>query len=573
HLDAYSTIIAASQGSEAAKQLAARFIPVFFKYFPSLHNKAIDGVFDLCEDDSSLIRQAAIKSLPSLCKDGQQHTIKIADVLCQLLQLDDQDLVVVQSALQKLMIQSPREVLAVIFRQGVKGADIRERALSFITHQVMESKQILFKDPEIELFFLEEMQKAMGSVSNAELEVFAKIIMQTKSYANGRIDLARLLDTYIQHITSEKPFNVTDQESIKRVLVTGMLSVPLFKRTISADPLLEFISSNILPWDMYNKVSEKQKTAVLRLYADSLILGHPSQAIVKAAGVHLTDLLVAIVGEDHGGAAHIEFAQVECLTNMLYDTAFKDPDLIEKEELAASLYMSTQTQIPSLKKALAAAQSKQSNDGDQAIIKNLNKAILMHNNIHTVVKEFLKPKHLRNSKIALHPSWKPVSEPTKPAITKTPGTTKPPATNVSKSTPTSKPSLKANSKPNSKLPIHQQQQQQQQQQPQQKQQQQQQQQNQVAPNKRKAEHDPTNKPKKPKIVRRHGSNTGSNSPGNSPGQQQQQSHHNQPPQTSQHSKKASGSFNGAPPRNQSNPASFDSRRGRDSHGKINFLKR
>jgi hypothetical protein len=144
-----------------------RFIPTFFKHFPSLHNKAIDGVFDLCEDESALvgsfvrcspvmlgddtipvgtnalcfaltmkIRQSAIKSLPSLCKDGPQHTIKIADVLCQLLQLgmdhtlieilhcnpnltftsdnlfdavvDEQDLGVVHSALQTLLIQSPR---------------------------------------------------------------------------------------------------------------------------------------------------------------------------------------------------------------------------------------------------------------------------------------------------------------------------------------------------------------------------------------------------------------------------------------------------------------------------------
>lgn len=54
------------------------------------------------------------------------------------------------------------EVLAVLFRQGVKGADLRERTLDFITNQVMASKETLFKDPDMELFFLEEMQKVRG---------------------------------------------------------------------------------------------------------------------------------------------------------------------------------------------------------------------------------------------------------------------------------------------------------------------------------------------------------------------------------------------------------------------------
>jgi len=50
-------------------------------------------------------------------------------------------------------------VLAVLFRQGVKGADLRERTLDFITNQVVASKETLFRDPDIEMFFLEEMQK------------------------------------------------------------------------------------------------------------------------------------------------------------------------------------------------------------------------------------------------------------------------------------------------------------------------------------------------------------------------------------------------------------------------------
>ncbi|KAG0291692.1 Apoptosis inhibitor 5 [Dissophora globulifera] len=512
HQDAYNAIIAASQGSEGAKRLAAQFIPTFFKFFPTLHTKAIDGVFDLCEDDSSLVTLAVV------------------------------------------------EVLAVLFRQGVKGADLRERTLDFITNHVMTCKEALFKDPEIEMFFLEEMQKAMGSVSNVELEIFAKIIMQTRPYQSGELDLKGLLNSYVAHITSEKPFD----------------------RGISADPLLEFIGANVLPLKVFSQLTDKQKTSILRLYVDSITTGHPSASTLKTAGKLSTDILLAVVSAEQESTAIIEFTQVECLTNVLYLLATKEPELIEKEDLTRrfrNLYMSTQLQISNVRQALTAAQAKQPQDAEQAAtIKGLKKTIAIHSNIHTVVKEFLKPKHLRSTKLALHPSWKPLPEPVKPpgpvkpakpvaggkatltgakaATTAATTGTGPKATAV-----TAKAGEKANTKLGSKaIPAQQQQQQQQQQQPPQQQH--------GGLNKRKSEQEASAKPKKPKIVRRHGSNVGGGSPGSSsPGGHGGAGVSTQPMQGS-HSKRGSiGRGQGSP------SSSFDGRRGRESNGKINFLKR
>ncbi len=56
------------------------------------------------------------------------------------------------------------EVLAVIFQQGIKGTDLRERCLDFISHHVMASRKELFKDPEIEVYFAGEMQKVRERV-------------------------------------------------------------------------------------------------------------------------------------------------------------------------------------------------------------------------------------------------------------------------------------------------------------------------------------------------------------------------------------------------------------------------
>ncbi|KAH7031772.1 apoptosis inhibitory protein 5-domain-containing protein [Linnemannia elongata] len=524
HVEAYSQIIAGAQGTEGTKRLAAQFIPTFFKYFPNLHSRAIDGVFDLCEDLLPVVRQAAIKSLPSICRDGPQHTIKIADVLCQLLQLDDEDLVIVQGALQTLLVQSPREVLAVLFTQGIKGVELRDKTVDFITNQVVTAfKTGLVTDPEIELFFVDEMRKAMGSVSDSELESFAKIIMQTTLYKTGALEnLTGLSHIYVAHITSEVPWNIRNPDSVKRVLVAGKLSMPLFQRNISADLLLEFFATHILPRNEFEQLTDKQRAHVLRLYTDSITTGHPSPAVLKQAGGLLGDLLMMIVPAEQDSTTPVEFAQVECLVLAL-NLFTQDPDLLDRDDLVArfrNLYNFTQIQLSSIKQAIKTASSKVPQDTEQATtIKTLTRTQTIHSNIHTIVKEFLKPKTLW-TKLTLHPSWKPAPESSQPVIPITPGTSKlATASPLSVVKPGAKPSTKLNvtpaakpdTKPESKpMPQRQQPsplQQRQQQQP-------------GALNKRKAEPESNMKQKRPKITRPQGPVVGGLSAGNSsPGSQ------------------------------------------------------
>ncbi|KAK3847812.1 MAG: apoptosis inhibitory protein 5-domain-containing protein [Linnemannia gamsii] len=507
HVEAYSHIIAGTQGTEGTKRLAAQFIPAFFKHFPALHSRAIDGVFDLCEDEITLVRQAAIKSLPSLCRDGPQHTIKIADVLCQLLQLDGEDLAIVQGALQTLLEQSPREVLAVLFTQGIKG-ELRGKTLSFINNQVVSSFQTkLSEDPEIEGFFVEEIRKTISSVSDSELEAFAKIIMQTKLYQNGDLDLAGFSHIYIAHITSEIPWNINNPELIKRVLLAGRLSMPLFQRNISADPLLKFFATNILPHSEFKQLMDDQRAKVLKLYTDSITTGHPSPAVLSRAGGLVGDLLVTIDLSKPAG-----FVQVEFLLFVL-NLFIRDTDLLKRADLVArfrDLYSSTQTELTKSKKL----SSKVSQDPDQAAeVKKLTRTRAILNNIHTLVAEFLKPETHR-TQLALHPSWKPVPEPTQPLESKTAGLPKPASRNTLTlpTRPIAKPATRSTAKsatqPNTSFgskPTPQQQQQQ----PFQSQHQQ------GASNKRKADPESNTHQKKPKITRPHGSSAVGLAPGNS----------------------------------------------------------
>ncbi|KAF9407916.1 Apoptosis inhibitor 5 [Podila epigama] len=421
HPDAYLTIISGSRGSDKAKQLTSRFIPAFFKYFPDLHSKAIDGFFDLCEDESPPIRQAAIKLLPSLCKDGAQHTIKIADVLCQLLQFG-RDIRSIWEQKAEHHGSIVLEVLAVIFRQGVKGTELRERSLDFITNNVIAAKEALFKDPEIEVFFIVEMSKAIGSVSDEEFVIFAKIIMQSGPYKSGKLDLTSLLEAYIAHITSDNAFDPANEESIKRVLSTGKYSMPLFKRTISADPLLKFFAHNILPVTEFRKIDSRKKVPLLRLYSDAITTGFPSAQVVQEATTLITGLLTESVPENEK-EANIDMKLAECLTLLLNFVAGKHPEIIEDIAVITrfrNLYRATQNVLSLLRQ-----------EKDESKKKALEEPC---RNVLAVTQEYMKPRHAWTH-LNITPSWTP-----KPAAAISLSPAKPEVVDTSK--PTSKPAAK-----------------------------------------------------------------------------------------------------------------------------------
>lgn len=89
HEKEYKEILEAVKGEAKEKRLASQFIGKFFKFFPHLTDVAIDAQLDLCEDADIQIRRQAIKDLPQLCKDSKEHTSKIADILAQLLIVED----------------------------------------------------------------------------------------------------------------------------------------------------------------------------------------------------------------------------------------------------------------------------------------------------------------------------------------------------------------------------------------------------------------------------------------------------------------------------------------------------
>jgi len=50
HVDAFKLIMTGASGGSNEKRLTSQFIARFYKYFPSLFDKCLDVMMDLCED-------------------------------------------------------------------------------------------------------------------------------------------------------------------------------------------------------------------------------------------------------------------------------------------------------------------------------------------------------------------------------------------------------------------------------------------------------------------------------------------------------------------------------------------
>lgn len=88
---------------------------------------------DLCEENDSDIRIAAMKTLPQLCKDNKEHVTNIASVLSQLLQLEDQDYLVANNSLLQVFNEDKVNTLKGIL-SNLQAADegLREKIIKLV---------------------------------------------------------------------------------------------------------------------------------------------------------------------------------------------------------------------------------------------------------------------------------------------------------------------------------------------------------------------------------------------------------------------------------------------------------
>ena len=122
----------ASSASEAAKQLAADSLPLYFHLFPSSADAALSAYFDLLEDPSASVRLHAIKGLETLAKQNPTLASRLADVLAQLLATEDaHEALAVRTALSALLGLHRRAAFTAVFAQLKEAeAGVKERIAS-----------------------------------------------------------------------------------------------------------------------------------------------------------------------------------------------------------------------------------------------------------------------------------------------------------------------------------------------------------------------------------------------------------------------------------------------------------
>lgn len=90
---------AAGASAEGIKKLVANMVPKFYHFYPNLENKALDAMFDFCEDENlqvfdlwrvasnhrhHQVRMEAIRGLGFISKNNKKSVPKIGDTLIQL---------------------------------------------------------------------------------------------------------------------------------------------------------------------------------------------------------------------------------------------------------------------------------------------------------------------------------------------------------------------------------------------------------------------------------------------------------------------------------------------------------
>lgn len=209
----YLEIINAVKGSSTEKRLASQFICKFYKDFPTLQELAVNSLFDLCEDDEVEIRKQVIRDLPSICKDHQENVPKITDILCQLLDTDDQsEIQIIHLSLISLCKISPKHFLTGLFAQIENNDEIiKERAIQFL-HNKIKTLPEDFWSKENEEFFLNESKKILVDASRERFSILMTILSNLK-ICKRITGQQVLLDMVNQNLHLELDINVSVRSS------------------------------------------------------------------------------------------------------------------------------------------------------------------------------------------------------------------------------------------------------------------------------------------------------------------------------------------------------------------------
>lgn len=246
HEKEYLEILAAVKGSAKEKRLASQFIARFFKDFPGLADQALEAQLDLCEDEDVSIRKQAIKDLPLICRDSREQVPKIADILAQLLQAEDNsEFLTVQESLLSLFKLDDKGSLSGIYSQLLNGEEsVRERCIKFVTKKLLPLDRSVISKPAEDLL-IAETKRVLQDVTGNEFIQLMHVLGATRlsETATGQRELT---DIIAEQAELDHPFDPRDESQIDRIIHCTHCAIPYFSAHVTSNRFVIFLIEQVL---------------------------------------------------------------------------------------------------------------------------------------------------------------------------------------------------------------------------------------------------------------------------------------------------------------------------------------
>ena len=441
HEDVYLQIIAGTKGGSKEKQLASNFITRFFKHFAKLMPQAIDAIFDLCEEDDVTIRKSAIKDLATLSKDcSTEHLNRIADVLTQLLQTDDQqEFIQVTNSLLTVFKQNPKSSLNEIFNQinTAELEQVRKRAIQFLVSKIPALFEEANRNPsptspfnkELEESLVKHIKHVLTDVDAEEFILFIRLLtsLPSMSTLTGRQDLVNII---MSQSELDKPFEENDLERLMILLSCIQQAIPLFSKNVPSAKHVNLFIQNVLGSFVKLSCDENTKFEILKSLADMCVhynsnplasaVQQSNQSETKDIMGTLYDVLIEYLPKpptesttesNQDEDAKFNFSYVECLLlafhtvgkfNQSYLTSEENKERLKDFRLRLQYFAKgTQNYIKELRGLLSAAPSAGSNSEETKVRRV---ALKVTTNIDLLIKDFFH--NPPSYKTLVTPSWK-----------------------------------------------------------------------------------------------------------------------------------------------------------------------
>ncbi|KAG7155319.1 apoptosis inhibitor 5-like [Homarus americanus] len=348
HDKEFAEILTGVKGGTGERRLTSQFIARFFQYFPPHQEQALNALLDLCEDDEMAIRKQAIKDLPTICRGHTELVPKVADILAQLLQMEDQaELAVVQSSLVSILKTDAKGTLTGLFYQIEHSEDelVRERCIRFLHTKVRSLGSQVFS-ADVENLILTEAKKVLQAASSEdEFTLVMGILRELKTCQTVK-GYQQLVDLVAEQVDLTRTLEPSDLESVHRLTSCFKQALPYFSSQVRSTLFVEYMWREVVPALDHLEAAVPDGPSNASLILDLLkIIAElvPHAGNLEDIGgkvVAIFDKLLEVMPlppegdaatEALEGGVSLEFSRVECLLFTFHQLAKHNPEFLAED--------------------------------------------------------------------------------------------------------------------------------------------------------------------------------------------------------------------------------------------------